>query len=181
MILAYDRDGHFAERVDAGQAELKEGYWKLRDAWVSRLGQEPEKFDSYLVSTYLTPDKVQEALGTVFSISFWDLPNLIEVAEKAKLSTERLRVQYQALLVRPLLCVAMVLLAATVSLRSFRSGGIQTMVTAGMVGGVGFFLFSEIARQIGIAGLAPAWAAAWLPVILILLISTTVLLHQEDG
>ena len=55
------------------------------------------------------------------------------------------------------------------------------MVTAGMVGGVGFFLFSEIARQIGIAGLAPAWAAAWLPVILILLISTTVLLHQEDG
>lgn len=181
MIISYDRDGHFAERVDAGRAELKEGYWKLKDAWVSRLGQEPEKFDSYLVSTYLTPDKVQEALGTVFSISFWDLPGLIEVAEKARLSSERLRVQYQSLLVRPLLCVAMVLLAATVSLRSFRSGGIQTMVTTGMVGGVGFFLFSEIARQIGIAGLAPAWAAAWLPVVLILLISTTVLLHQEDG
>lgn len=181
MILAYDRDGHFAERIDAGRAELKDGYWQLKDAWVSRLGQEPEKFGSYLVSTYLTPDRVQDALGTVFSISFWDLPGLIEAAEKAKLSTERLRVQYESLLVRPLLCLAMVLLAATVSLRSFRSGGIQTMVTTGMVGGVGFFLFSEIARQFGIAGLAPAWVAAWLPVVLILLISTTVLLHQEDG
>lgn len=154
MIFAYDRDGHFSERVDAAQAELKDGYWQLTDAWVSRLGQQPEKFTSYLVSTYLTPDRVQEALGTVFSVSFWDLPELIEAADKAKLSTERLRVQYESLLVRPLLCVAMVLLAATVSLRSFRSGGIQTMVTTGMVGGVGFFLLSEIARQIGIAGLA---------------------------
>jgi len=181
MILTYDRDGRFAERIDAGRGELKDGYWRLKDAWVSRLGQEPEKFDSYLVSTYLTPDRVQEALGTVFSVSFWDLPELIEVADKAKLSTERLRVQYQSLLVRPLLCFAMVLLAATVSLRSFRSGGIQTMVTTGMVGGVSFFLLSEIARQIGIAGLAPAWAVAWLPIVLVLIISTTVLLHQEDG
>ena len=181
MIIAYDRGGHFTERVDAGQAELKDGYWELKDAWVSRLGQQPEKFDSYLVSTYLTPDRVQEALGTVFSVSFWDLPDLIDAADKAGLSTERLRVQYQALLVRPLLCLAMVLLAATVSLRSFRSGGIQTMVTTGMIGGVSFFLFSEIARQIGIAGLAPAWVAAWVPVALVLIISTTVLLHQEDG
>ncbi|MBS0250422.1 MAG: LPS export ABC transporter permease LptG [Proteobacteria bacterium] len=181
MILAYDRKGHFSERVDASEAELKDGYWELKDAWVSRLGQQPEKFKSYLVSTYLTPDRVQEALGTVFSVSFWDLPELIQAADKAGLSTERLRVQYQSLLVRPLLCMAMVLLAATVSLRSFRSGGIQTMVTTGMIGGVGFFLFSEIARQIGIAGLAPAWVAAWVPVMLVLIISTTVLLHQEDG
>jgi lipopolysaccharide export system permease protein len=181
MILAYDRAGHFTERVDAGQAELKEGYWELQDAWVSRLGQQPEKFSRYLVSTYLTPDRVQDALGTAFSISFWDLPELIEDADKAKLSTEKLRVQYQSLLVRPLLCLAMVLLAATVSLRSFRSGGIQTMVTTGMIGGVSFFLFSEIARQIGIAGLAPAWLAAWAPVALVLIVSTTVLLHQEDG
>jgi lipopolysaccharide export system permease protein len=181
MIFAYDHDGHFAERVDAGRAELRDGYWELNDAWVSRLGQQPEKFNSYLVSTYLTPDRVQEALGTVFSVSFWDLPGLIEAADKAKLSTERLRVQYESLLVRPLLCLAMVLLAATVSLRSFRSGGIQTMVTTGMVGGVSFFLFSEIARQIGIAGLAPAWVAAWVPVVLVLIVSTTVLLHQEDG
>jgi lipopolysaccharide export system permease protein len=181
LVFAYDRDGHFSERIDAGRAQLKDGYWELKDAWVTRLGQEPEKFNSYLLSTYLTPDRVKEALGTVFSISFWDLPGLIQAADKAKLSTERLRVQYQSLLVRPLLCLAMVLLAATVSLRSFRSGGIQTMVATGMVGGVGFFLFSEIARQIGIAGLAPAWVAAWLPIVLVLAIATTVLLHQEDG
>ena len=178
MVFAYDRQGHFTERIDAATANLEEGYWQLKNAWVSRLGQEPEKFDSYLVSTYLSPDQIQDALGTVFSVSFWELPGLIEVTEKAKLSAE---IQYEVLWTRPLLCVAMVLLAATVSLRSFRSGGIQTMVATGMFGGFGFFLISEISRQFGVAGLTPAWAAVWLPVVFLLVICSTVLLHQEDG
>lgn len=181
MVFSYDKGGHFIERVDAATANLKEGYWQLQNAWVTRLGQEPEKFDSYLLSTYLTPDRVQDALGTVFAVSFWEFPGLIEVAEKAKLSSDKLKIQYEVLWSRPLLCVAMVLLAATVSLRSFRSGGIQTMVATGMIGGFAFFLFSEISRQIGVAGLAPPWAAVWLPVVLLLVISSTVLLHQEDG
>lgn len=181
MAFVYDREGHFSERIDAARADLKEGYWLLKHAWVTRLGREPEKYSNYTLSTYLTPDRVQDALGSVFAVSFWELPGLIEVAEKAKLSSERLRIQYETLLSRPLLCIAMVLLAATVSLKSFRSGRIQTMVGTGMIGGFGFFLASEISRQIGVAGLAPAWAAVWLPVVLLMIVSATVLLHQEDG
>ena len=174
-------EGHFVERVDGARADLRDGFWEIRDAWVVRLGREPEEFNTYLLSTYLTPERVTDALGTLFSVSFWELPALIEVAEKAKLSSSRLRIQYEALISRPLLCAAMVLLAATVSLGSFRAGGIQTMVITGLVGGFGFFLLSEVSRQIGVAGLAPPWAAIWLPVVLVLVVSATVLLHQEDG
>lgn len=180
-VFVFDDVGRFSERIDAARAELKDGFWKIEDAWVSRVGREPEKFDSYLLSTYLTPERVADALGTIISVSVWDLPGLIEVAEKAKLSSSRLRVQYEMLLARPLLCIAMVFLAATVSLRSFRSGGIQTMVITGMVGGFGFFLTAEVSRQIGVAGFVPPWAAVWLPIVLLILITATVLLHQEDG
>lgn len=179
--LVYDQKGRFVERVDAQSAELHEGYWKLTDALVAAPSRKPSRHSTYLLSTYLTPERVQEALGTVISVSFWELPALIEVAEKANLSTAALRVQYELLLSRPILCLAMVLLAATVSLRSFRSGGIQTMVITGMVGGIGFFLLAEVSRQIGVAGLVPPWIAVWLPILLVILISLTVLLHQEDG
>jgi len=179
--FVYDKEGHFVERVDGTRADLRDGYWEIRDAWVVRIGREPEKFDTYLLSTYLTPERVTDALGSLFSVSFWELPVLIEVADKAELSTDRLRIQYEALLSRPFLCIAMVLLAATVSLGSFRSGGIQTMVVAGLMGGFGFFLLSEVSRQVGVAGLAPPWAAIWLPVVLVIVVSATVLLHQEDG
>lgn len=179
--LIYDHNGIFKERVDAKSARLMDGYWRLQEAWVSRPSEEPQQYGTYLLSTYLTPERATEALGSAYATSFWELPGLIEDAEKASLSTENFRIQYELLLARPLLCLTMVLLAATVSLRSFRSGGIQTMVVTGMIGGFGFFLLAEISRQLGLAGLAPAWAAVWLPVSLTMFVSLTVLMHQEDG
>lgn len=180
-VFQYDKDNRFAERIDARKAHLKESYWELSEALVSRPGREPERYETYILSTYLTPERVTDALGSVISISVFDLPGLIEVAEKAGLSAARYRVQYELLLSRPLLVVAMVLLAATVSLRSFRSGGIQTMVVTGMIGGFGYFLLAEVSRQIGTAGLVTAWVSVWLPILLAVCVSLTVLLHQEDG
>lgn len=179
--FVFDAEGLFVERIDAEKAELKDGFWQIENAWVAGVGLAPEQVGTYYLSTYLSPERVADALGTVISVSFWDLPGLIEVAEKAKLSSARLKIQYEQLLARPLLCVAMVLLAATVSLRSFRSGGIQTMVVTGIAGGFGFFLFAEVSRQIGVAGLASPWVAIWPPVFVAMLVSVTVLLHQEDG
>ena len=128
------------ERIDGSRAQPAGGLLAASsDALVSRMGREPERFETYMVSTYLTPGARPGRAGPVISLSVWDLPGLIEVAEKAGLSASRFRVQYELLLSRPLLLLAMVLLAATVSLRSFRSGGIQTMVIRN---GRGIWLFS---------------------------------------
>ena len=181
IVFQFDAQGRFVERIDADKASLADGYWELQKAMVSRPGREAEAFDTFTVSTYLTRERVSEALGSEIAVSLWQLPALIEVAEKAGLSAARYKMQYAQLLSRPILLMAMVILAATVSLRSFRSGGTQTMVIAGMVGGIGFFLLTEVSRQIGIAGLVSATTAVWVPIGLALLVSLTVLLHQEDG
>jgi lipopolysaccharide export system permease protein len=181
IVFQFDAQGRFVERIDADRATLADGYWELHKGIVSRPGREAEPFDQFAISTYLTRERVGEALGSEIAVSLWQLPSLIEVAEKAGLSASRYKMQYALLLSRPALLMAMVILAATVSLRSFRSGGTQTMVIAGMVGGIGFFLLTEVSRQIGIAGLVSATTAVWVPIGLALLVSLTVLLHQEDG
>jgi lipopolysaccharide export system permease protein len=181
IVFQFDPQGRFAERIDAERATLADGYWELHKATVSRPGREPEAFDTFTISTYLTRERVGEALGSEIAVSLWQLPSLIEVAERAGLSASRYKMQYALLLSRPMLLMAMVFLAATVSLRSFRSGGTQTMVITGMVGGIGFFLLTEVSRQIGIAGLVSPTTAVWVPIGLALLVSLTVLLHQEDG
>lgn len=174
-------DGNFMERISGKVARLKNGYWEIEDGWLTRPGFRPVEFETYQLSTYLTPERVRDAVGTVISLSFWELPDLIEVAEKTGLSADQYRVQYQLLLSRPMLLVAMVLLGATVSLRSFRSGGIQSIVLLGLGGAFGFFLLAEVSRQLGAAGMLAPWAAIWVPVGVALLLTTTVLLHQEDG
>jgi lipopolysaccharide export system permease protein len=182
-VVAYlfDPQGRFIERLDAERATLQDGYWELHKVVVTRPQREAEVFSTYSLSTRLTRERVSEALGSEIAISFWQLPELIEESEKVGLSATRYRMQHTILLSRPALLIAMVILAATVSLRSFRSGGIQIMVLAGMVGGIGLFLLVEVSRQIGVTGLISPVLAVWVPIAVSLLVSLTVLLHQEDG
>jgi len=180
-VFQYDKDQGLSERIEAAKAVLKDGRWELRDVWVSAVGQEASHYESYILSTYLTPTQVRDSLGTVFSISFWDLPNFIQIAERAGLPATQYRVQYQLLLSRPFVLVTMVLIAATCSLRSFRFGKIQLNAMVGLAAGFAFFVFAEVSRNFAMSGLTSAVAAAWVPVIVAASLALTVLLYKEDG
>lgn len=177
----FDAEFRFVEHISAERATLQDGHWELRRAMVSRPRQEPQAHDTYAIGTHLTRERVSDAFGSEIAISFWELPNLIEVSERAGLSASKYRMQHAVLLARPALLICMVVLAATVSLRSFRSGGIQSMVLVGLIGGIGLFLLAEVSRQIGASGLISPTLAVWVPIGVSLLVSLTVLLHQEDG
>lgn len=180
-VFQYDRDHRLTERIEANRATLLDGRWELEDAWVSAVGQEPARYDRYLLSTYLTPTQVRDSLGTVFSVSFWELPNFIELSERAGLPATQYRVQYHLLLSRPFLLVTMVLIAATCALRGFRFGNVQINATFGLAAGFAFFVFAEISRNFAMAELTSAAAAAWVPVIVASSLALTVLLYKEDG
>ena len=134
-MFQYDRDHGLTERIEARQASAQGWTLGTRGRLGQRRGQEPELYKHYLLSTYLTPTQVRDSLGTVFSISFWDLPNFIEIAERAGLPATQYRVQYQLLLSRPFLLVTMVLIAATCSLKGFRFGNVQINAIIGLAAG----------------------------------------------
>jgi lipopolysaccharide export system permease protein len=180
-VFEYDHTQNLTERLEARRAVLKDGRWELDDVWVSEVDQQPAFYNHYILSTYLTPTQVRDSLGTVFSISFWQLPNFIHIAEKAGLPATQYRVQYHLLLSRPFLLVTMVLIAATCSLRGFRFGNVQINAIFGLAAGFLFFVFSEVSRNFAMAGLTSAVAAAWVPVIIAAFFAITVLLYREDG
>ncbi|MGA7329894.1 MAG: LptF/LptG family permease, partial [Rhodomicrobium sp.] len=180
-LLQFDLNNRFYEQIQANKAELRQGYWRLENAVVQDSGQPPQHYGEFLVSTYLSPAQIMDSLGSIETLSFWQLPAFISFAKRAGIPTDRYELQYQLLLARPILLTAMVLIAATCSLKAFRFGKIQTMVLTGLTGGFGFFIFSEFSRKVGASGLVPVTVAAWGPALVALLISATVLLYQEDG
>jgi lipopolysaccharide export system permease protein len=181
MLLQFDPNKKFIERIEADKATLRQGYWELENAHVSSSAALPQFYKKYLVSTYLDSEQVNEKIDTVDSVSFWELPSFIAFAEKAGFDTTPYKLQYQQLLARPLLMVAMVLLAATCALKPFRFGKIQTMVIAGLSGGFAFFILVELSRKLGMSGYISTGVAAWAPIVIACLLASTVLLHQEDG
>ena len=152
-----------------------------RTATVTASGSTPKQVDTYGLPTDLSPTAVQQAFLPVDSVSFWMLPSLAAAARKAGVSADGYDLQFQELLARPILLLAMVLIAANVSLRFSRSRSLGPMIVTGV--GVGFMLYvvMTIARDLGSGGIVPPPLAAWLPAIVAILVGTTVLLHLEDG
>jgi lipopolysaccharide export system permease protein len=180
-FFLYDRNDMLQERVDAETAELRPGRWDLMNAIVTRQDGEPRSFARYSVSTYLNEIQVRENFAVADAVPFWDLPDYIDLADKAGLAAQRYKLQYQALLARPLLLCAMVLIAATVSLRVFRYGGIGRLVVGGIFAGFVLYVITEIAEDLGGAGLIPTVLAAWGPAAFATLLGLTALLYLEDG
>jgi lipopolysaccharide export system permease protein len=180
-IYTFDGAGHFQQRIEAKSATLEPGDWRLEDARVYTSGKAPDVEDIYRLNSNLTLEQVRESFATPETVPFWQLPTYIEMADRAGLGAAGYRLQYQQLLARPFLLAAMVLLAASVSLRFFRFGGVQKMVLSGIAAGFLLFVLSKITEDMSKSELMSPAAAAWIPVVVGGLTGFVALLYQEDG
>ena len=180
-VYTFDTEGRFKQRIEARAAMLEAGAWQFRDARVYALGVLPTRQAEYHLKTSLTPEQVRESFATPETVPFWELPQYIKIADHAGLVAAGYRLQFQKLLARPFLLVAMVLLAAAVSLRFFRFGGIQKMVLSGVAAGFLLYVLSKVTEDLSKAELMHPVAAAWLPVLVGSLTGFVALLYQEDG
>ena len=80
-----------------------------------------------------------------------------------------------------LLLIAMVLVAASVSLRFFRFGGVTKLVIGGVAAGFVLYVATHLSEELGSSGIVNPVVAAWLPAALGAMLGALALLHQEDG
>ena len=180
-VFALDENGQLIERIEAPLARLQNGFWRLEKARIVSLLLEPEFVETYLLATNLTPEEIRSSLGPGQAVSFWSLPGIVERLELAGLDTTRYRLIYQTLLARPGLLVAMVLLAACFSLKFLRSGGLAQMVLGGVTAGFALYVATEVAEDLGNAGVVSAAFAAWVAPVVASSLGILVLLNKEDG
>ena len=171
----------FKERIEAREATLEEGRWLFKSARRYSLDGPPVDQDSFFLTTSLTPTQVRNSFSTPETVSFWQLPSYIRSSESSGFATAGYRLQYHKLLAQPFLLAAMVMLAAAVSLRFFRFGGIQKMVLSGVGAGFLLYVLSKVTEDLSKAELMHPIAAAWLPVCVGGLTGFLALLYQEDG
>ena len=180
-IFNFDDKGNFVERVDATSGELHEGYWEFHDARSSGRVSSRSQVRNICSPPSLTAREVSQAFVAAETVSFWSLPGLAEQTERAGLDPTAYLLRYQELLALPLTLAAMVLVAACFSLRFFRMGGIEYMVSGGVAAGFVLYVATKVVNDLGSAGFISAVVAGWSPGLVGCLFGVYVLLQQEDG
>jgi lipopolysaccharide export system permease protein len=180
-VFRFDNNDQFKERVEAQQATLEEGQWLFKSVRRYTLDGPPVEQDSFTLATSLTPAQIRNSFSTPETVSFWQLPGYIRSSESSGFATAGYRLQYHKLIAQPFLLAAMVMLAASVSLRFFRMGGVQRMVLSGVGAGFLLYVLSKVTEDLSKAELMHPIASAWLPVCVGGLTGFLALLYQEDG
>ena len=180
-IFRFDPAGHFRDRIGAKSASLEPGFWRLEEPRFYASGAGPTEHETFRLPTTLTPAQVGESFATPETVPFWQLSSYIDLAENAGLAAAGYRLQYYQLLAQPFYLVAMVMLAAAVSLRFFRFGGVQKVVLGGISAGFMLFVMAKITGDLSKAGMMAPLVAASLPPGLGAVTGLIALLYLEDG
>lgn len=182
MVLLFNSDGKFLQRLDAPMAQLVPGEeWNLRNVTASRASRQPEQAPAARFPTDLTPNKIEEQYTKPDAISFWSMPDLIDAIKRTGLAVTRLELQYFSLLSEPLLFMGLALLAVAFALRHQRAGGTIRLIIIGLSIGFVLFFLRDFMRALATADIVPIALAAWTPALLAVMIGASILLYAEDG
>ncbi len=180
-ILYFTDDNQFLQRIDAKSAILKDNFWQINNAVIHKNHGQPLKEKLYMLPTTLTTKDIEESFASPESMSFWKLPDYIRTLEQTGFDASSLKVYYHNLLSQPLMFCAMILLAATVSMRPPRSKDTFILITTGIFIGFIVFFLSSFLQALGASQQIPAILAAWSPALISFLLGLAVMMNLEDG
>jgi lipopolysaccharide export system permease protein len=180
-LFAFDLNDRLQARYDAARAELGDGLWRLRNVWISRPDRPAVFASAYDLPTAMTASELRSSYTSPDSVSFWDLPPYIALLEAAGLPSLEHRLQFNKLMAEPLLLCAMVLLAATFSLRHQRRGGVALAIGSGVAVSFMLYILSDVVFALGLAAQVPIELAAWTPASVTTLIGLSSLMYLEEG
>ncbi|MCR5875799.1 LptF/LptG family permease [Phenylobacterium sp. J426] len=184
-VFIYEKDERgapeFRRRLEATEARLMPGFWRLSNVAEAGAGQSSIRSESLSIRSTLDAEAAMERFASPEAIAFWRLPAAIRLTEQAGFSAAGYRLRLQQLLATPLLYAAMSILAAAFSLRLARLGGLAGLAGAGVALGFIMFFFNQFAGALAKADIIPLAAAAWAPVLVALLAGLSLLCYTEDG
>lgn len=170
-LYRYAANGQLVEHITAGSARLTGDMWRLNTAQGDLQIAAPQG---------LSGDGLRDRLLSSHSVPIWRLPTVIDSGEHAGLDMTHQRMRFHTLLALPFFCMFMVLIAIAFSLPRGRIASTGRTVVTAIIMGFGAYAGSQLVSKIAQLSLLPVAAAAWIPTLVLLLITLSVLIEREE-
>lgn len=139
----------FTRRIEANEARLEPGFWRLTGVREATPGAGAIRSDSLSIPSNLDDRTASERFNTPQAVALWRLPATIQRTEDAGFSAAPFKLRLQQDLATPILFAAMSVLAAAFSLRLMRLGGLAALAGSGVALGFGFFFLQRAMQHLG--------------------------------
>lgn len=181
ILFNHSKSGKLISRFDAENALLINNSWRLNNTWIYKSEKKPEFKNQITIKTSLTPNQIQENFAPPETISIWNLPKFIKIAEQAGFTATRHKTKFYSILVFPLFLSSMLIIAAPFSIRFIRSEKTNNLIFSGLLCGLLLYTLSNVISAFGASGSINPILSAWSPPILAILLGVSALIFIEEG
>jgi lipopolysaccharide export system permease protein len=183
-IWFFDKEDRFYKKIDAEKMLMQENSWLLQKTIINDASLINQKVETIFIPTSLKADFVMQKVVNNFQnvklFSFFELPNLIKDMQSSGFNSTKFKVYFHSLASKPLLFLAMILIACYFGLNHIRNQNSIFMIFFGITLGLIFYITSSIMSALGSSGLIPIFASTWTVAIICLAIGTLLIYRKEN-
>ena len=182
-IWFFNKNSEFYKKIDAKKMVMVKDSWIMNDVVLNEGEIINQKLDSVTIKTNLDADFIMQKVVNNFEneklFSLYQLPELINDLSSSGFASTKFRIYFHSLISKPLLFVAMSLIACYFGINHIRNNNSILMIFFGIIIGLIFYIVTSLINALGSSRLIPIFASTWLIVIISLAIGTLLIYHKE--
>lgn len=162
----FDEQFRLLQRIDAAEGQFRNGKWVLYDVIEQRLdrtdGSSEVITHAKIAKTLdFVPDDLKRVLKKSEEMNYSELRRTIQKVESEGYDATRYRVDLQAKMAFPFICVIMALVGPGIALKANLREGLPAAIALGLVVAFLYWIFYSFCVSLGYGEMMPPWIAAW--------------------
>jgi len=182
-IWFFDKKYEFYKKIDAKKLTLIDKSWIVENAILNDDNNINKNVEKIIIPTDLQADFIMEKIVNNFQnvklFTLFEMPQMIENLRSSGFSTTKFIVYFNSLLSKPILFLAMSLIACYFGLNHIRSNNSIVMIFLGIILGLVLYIASSVINSLGSSGLIPTFAATWVIAIISLAFGVLLIYKKE--
>ncbi len=179
-ILQFDKDFNLIKNIISSKILIKEKSWMLNNAIIYNSEGKVEEFESYILDTNLNFNDLNSLYSNLSSLNIFELNNLKKKYENINYSSTEIDSAIQKLISFPFYLMIMTVLASTLMINIKHNKSKIFYLIFGILISVIIYYLSFFFEELGKNEQIPLGVSIWIPLIIVMLISTFSLIRINE-
>ena len=179
-ILQFDKNFNFKKNIISKKIIIENKTWVIKDALISDSNGKLNNIDKYVLLTNLNYNDVNSLFSNLSSLNIFELNDLRKKYESINYSSTEVSSAIQKLISFPFYLTIMTILASTIMLKIKHNKSKIFHLIFGILISVIIYYLSFFFEELGKNEQIPIGISIWIPLVIIMLISTISLIRINE-
>ena len=179
-ITQFTKDFKLIQYIEAGEANVTNNKWILKDAKISKLNIEVIKKKELMFNTNFNSDKIKNLFSNLSAQTFWELQDLKKNYKSIGYSTTEIDVHRQKIYSYPVYLMVMTMMSAIIMLNIKQNKPKIFHLIVGILLSVFIYYINFFANILGQNDRIPVTVSIWIPLIILTLLSSIGLVRINE-